>query len=347
MKILFFFTYNRSFLSNFFVELCESLVNTNNSVKVYSLKKAERCIELDSGLEITILKKRNKILNYFNLFKIIKIERPDVVVSNFSYVNPVVLSSYILGIQHNVIWFHTLKEQMGFSRLKIFIKSKFMNLASAIITNSIELRNEVSKDYGQSENNLYSLPFTTSVCKVEKSEIDFSRELGKVYIGCPGRINRDKNQKLLLDILPILNNPQYIIVFAGSKEEDVIENHFNYQRYKNQIIYLNTLKREEMISFYNEMDVIVLPSGHEAFGLVLIEALAIGKTTLVSKNFGALDYIEDNISNIIFNPENPEELAQKLYHCLAIRKEAEYFKNLYSSNFSLNRVVKDFESIIQ
>src|SRR5690606_17065905 len=79
--------------------------------------------------------------------------------------------------------------------------------------------------------------------------------------------------------------------------------------------FIGLLSAEQMLAFYRKMDVIVLPSLHESFGLVLIEALSLGKPVLVSSRFGALDFVDIGITDMkhfIFNPEDPEELAQKL-----------------------------------
>lgn len=346
MKILIFNTYNRSFLSDFFVELSNSLLKNENSVKIYSFKKDKGYKRLESGLEIKILKKGNKIFNYYTLFHVLKEEQPDVVVSNFSYVNPVVLASKVLGIRNNIIWYHTLREQMQFSKSSIFIKSHFMNLASAIITNSKELKEEIAKDYNQKPDKVYNLPFTTSVTTTKVDNIDLIHKQGSIYIGCPGRLNKDKNQKILLDSLPFINNKNIILVFAGEDEENVLKSHPNYKKYISQIIYLGVLSREKMIGFYNKMDIIVLPSLNEAFGLVYIEALALGKKTLVSNKFGALDYIKEDTGDISFDPKNIEELVDKIQNLLTSNINSNYFKDLYDSNFSMDQIVSSFNKII-
>ena len=42
---------------------------------------------------------------------IIKKEKPDVILSNFSYVNPALLCGKLFGIKKNMAWFHSLNEQ--------------------------------------------------------------------------------------------------------------------------------------------------------------------------------------------------------------------------------------------
>lgn len=301
----------------------------------------------ENGVPVWGEKRGNYLQNYFHIYKIIKRVKPDVVISNFSYANPAVIFGRVLGVEHNIIWFHTLKNQMGFKPSSIYIKSKVMNFASAIITNSKELKSEVINDYYQNSAKVHNLPFTTTITITDKKDISLIKVKDELYIGCPGRLHPDKNQTILLDLLPALNNKNVVLVFAGSNQNNFLQNHKNFHNYADQIIYLGNLSREEMVDFYNKMDVIVLPSFNEAFGLVLIEALASGCNTLVSSRFGALDYIKEDVSSIMFNPHDIEELKYKLEKMLVNKKPPKYFRDLYENNFSLDEISKKILSIIE
>lgn len=347
MKILFFYTYNKSYLSDFFIDICSELAYLGHDVKIISLKKYDSIFVLNSKVTVNIIKKQKRYQNYFILFNIIKNEKPDVVVSNFSYVNPVVLACKLLGVKHNVIWFHTLKSQMNFKMYLAVIKSKFMDIASLVITNSKELKQEVIKEYGQKPQKVCNLPFTTTVSNTDKKNISLNKEIGKIYIGCPGRLHPDKNQDFLIDALLELNNTNFVLVLVGSKQSNFLIEHKNFHIFKNQIVHLGNLSREEMVDFYSKMDLIVLPSLNESFGLVFIEALASGCNTLVSSRFGALDYIKEDISEMVFNPKNLNELKTKIKEALLKEKNSQYFKDLYKDNFSMEEVVKQFILLIE
>lgn len=222
-----------------------------------------------------------------------------------------------------------------------------MDLSSLIITNSNELKQEVIKEYGQKPQKVCNLPFTTTVFNTDKKDISLNKEIGKIYIGCPGRLHPDKNQNFLIDALLELNNKNHVLVLVGSKQSDYLLKHKNYHKYKNQILHLGILSREEMADFYSKMDLVVLPSLNESFGLVFIEALASGCTTLVSSRFGALDYIKEDVSSITFNPKDLNELKTKIKEALLKKKSSQYFKDLYKDNFSMDEVVKQFLSLIE
>lgn len=345
MTIIIFYTRNRGFLSQFYEDLSIRLSLEGHHVYNFSLKTRDH-FETNNEVSLIINKKEGYFKNYYKIYQIIKSVRPDVILSNFSYSNPALLFGKVLGVKHNLIWFHTLINQMNFTPSNIYIKSKFLNLATTIITNSQELKNEVIEKYHQNPIKVKNLPFTTSIISTIKKEISLIKSNEKIYIGCPGRIHPDKNQDLLLDVVYELNNPNLMLVFAGNKQSNFIENHKNYIHLENQIVHLGNLSSEEMVDFYQQMDVIVLPSLNEAFGLVLIEALACGCKTLVSSRFGAVDYIKDDISSITFNPLDKYDLVNKLKEIMVSDKPPQYYKELYDNNFSMDKIVSQFLEIV-
>ena len=79
----------------------------------------------------------------------------------------------------------------------------------------------------------------------------------------------------------------------------------------NQIKLLGALSREEVSKQMRSCDTFVLPSEHETFGVVYIEALACGKPVIGAYNGGAEDIIrEDN--GIIAKKKNVEDLTKAL-----------------------------------
>lgn len=59
-------------------------------------------------------------------------------------------------------------------------------------------------------------------------------------------------------------------------------------------------------------DVFVLPSRHEGFGLVLIEAMAAGLPVIAARTGGAAELVRDGVNGLTFEPDNPQDLAAKL-----------------------------------
>jgi UDP-glucose:(heptosyl)LPS alpha-1,3-glucosyltransferase len=79
-----------------------------------------------------------------------------------------------------------------------------------------------------------------------------------------------------------------------------------------QIIFAGA--QAEVKKFYAAADVFLLPTLHEAFGLVITEAMASALPVVVSKDAGAaIDVIEDDKDGLLLSdPRSPEEVAQKI-----------------------------------
>ncbi len=56
-------------------------------------------------------------------------------------------------------------------------------------------------------------------------------------------------------------------------------------------------------------DLLLLPSLHESFGLVALEAMACGVVPLVTNRGGASEFIQDGINGYLRDPEDYEGMA--------------------------------------
>ena len=68
-------------------------------------------------------------------------------------------------------------------------------------------------------------------------------------------------------------------------------------------------KFAEVIPFYNRMDIFVLPSLYEGFGIVLLEAMASQVPVVATNVDGIKEVIIDRESGILVPPKNPEAIA--------------------------------------
>lgn len=79
----------------------------------------------------------------------------------------------------------------------------------------------------------------------------------------------------------------------------------------NEISFLGFKNREEVRNYLEECDIFVLPSRKETFGVVLIEALSMGKPVIATRCGGPEYFINDKVG-LIVEPDNPVELANAI-----------------------------------
>ncbi|MDO6597697.1 glycosyltransferase family 4 protein [Oceanihabitans sp. 2_MG-2023] len=355
MKILLFHTYNQGYLSSFFHELSVKLIQEGHEVVSFSWKASvsEQIIE---GVKVIVKRKEGYLINYRNVYNVIKKERPEVIVSNFSYVNPALLFGKIFKVKKNIVWFHSLNKQINSSATKIFIKRQFLKLTDAVIANSYLTKKELNKLYHVPEYKIQAIPFWTTISEQKKqpSSISFFKDENVINIGCPGRIAIDKNQKVILEALSTLKHTynKFHLYFAGVGEGlSDLEKQVEILNLTNEVTFLKHLSANDMLHFYKSQDVVVLPSLHEAFGLVFIEAISLGTPVIVSSQFGALSFVNDNnkmFSKFVFNPNSEKDLQEKLKPFLEKKGLTKaFYKALYQDNFNKDLIFKKFLESIQ
>ena len=94
-----------------------------------------------------------------------------------------------------------------------------------------------------------------------------------------------------------LKGKHYSLLFVGSpegKQDEVRERLLNWGIYKKQLRVREFVKsREKMKDLFREVDMVIMPSKSEGFGLVALEALSAGLPILVGSDSGFARAIED------------------------------------------------------
>jgi D-inositol-3-phosphate glycosyltransferase len=80
------------------------------------------------------------------------------------------------------------------------------------------------------------------------------------------------------------------------------------------VTFVGAVEHEKMPTFYNAADICIVPSYHESFGLVAVEALASGTPVVASRVGGLATIVNDGETGYLFDERSPEVLA--LYLCL-------------------------------
>jgi glycosyltransferase involved in cell wall biosynthesis len=67
--------------------------------------------------------------------------------------------------------------------------------------------------------------------------------------------------------------------------------------------------RADVEAIYAALDVMVMPSRHEGFGIAFIEAMAMGVPVVGARVVGSVDAVQDGITGLLVSPDNPAALA--------------------------------------
>jgi len=103
--------------------------------------------------------------------------------------------------------------------------------------------------------------------------------------------------------------------------------------------------------YYASADIAVFPSnGGESFGIVLLEAMASGRAVVLAGNNPGYHSVMEPQPELLFDPTNPAELADKLRTYLlnpALRQQSADWGEAYTAEFDVNTVGRRLEAVYQ
>lgn len=92
---------------------------------------------------------------------------------------------------------------------------------------------------------------------------------------------------------------------------------------KGKIVFVG--RRDNVESYYGAADLLALPAVQEAFGNVVLEALASGLAVVVSQAVGAVEILKGRLAEgIVAHTEDPEEIAAKLWAMLERSRNSDF-----------------------
>lgn len=132
------------------------------------------------------------------------------------------------------------------------------------------------------------------------------------YFLYSGRLYNFKGVRTLVETISTLPKEiQFHIVGKGPMEEE-LKKYCKVNKLEN-VKFLGFLSQEQLMEEYSNCIATIVPSiCFEIFGLIVIETMAFGKPVIVS-DIGALpEIIKNNETGLIFKPENPKDLKEKI-----------------------------------
>ena len=76
--------------------------------------------------------------------------------------------------------------------------------------------------------------------------------------------------------------------------------------------WLGFVSYEKLGGYYQASDALILPSLEDTWGMVVLEAMSLGKPVLCSKHAGAKEMVQDGVNGFVFDPNDPPELADRM-----------------------------------
>ncbi|WP_204106283.1 MULTISPECIES: glycosyltransferase family 4 protein [Spirulina sp. CCY15215] len=135
-----------------------------------------------------------------------------------------------------------------------------------------------------------------------------------------GRITQRKGLKTLLKACGKLRSrgyDNYTLLIVGTGDQKVeLEQLIAEEKIKDRIRWEGWVEYGRLGAYFQQSDVFVFPTYEDVWGMVVPEAMVFGKPILCSKGAAAAELIVEGENGYIFDPLDPEELAEKMQYFL-------------------------------
>lgn len=168
----------------------------------------------------------------------------------------------------------------------------------------------------------HELPFGVDIGGLQPNDKTANQTLKLLFVGGLDQAHHFKGIEVLLRALEKLEDQDWSLDIIGSGNL--------LSQYQEQATHMGLGEKvkflgrvEDLRQHYQSADVFVLPSTarNEAFGLVLIEAMASGTAVIASALPGVRRVFEDGVQGFLVQPNNADDLAQKISYAIAHRDE--------------------------
>ncbi len=329
-------------------------------------KKGEFLDEVPKDVEVISLKKGFhkyglQWLIFMPLARILKKEKPDVIVSFMWYPNLIVSVAKLLSkARAKVILSERISLSFSFGFIGDLLRALGMRLfyrkADAIIVNSMAMIKELQE---RLQINKEKIKVIYNPVDIEKIELMSKEKVNHPWFreGIPviiaiGRLTAQKGFNYLIDALRILAdrgvNCRLCIIGEGEDREKL----------QDQAVRLGIQERVAFLGFQNNpykylsrASVFVLSSLYEGFPNALLEAMALGVPSVASRcPTGPEELITDGVNGILVPPADSKALAEAIERLILnedLRKKLGSSAKKRAEEFDVKKIIREFERVLE
>ena len=175
-----------------------------------------------------------------------------------------------------------------------------------------------------------------------------------LFVGALDKAHYFKGVEYLLSSLKLVLDQKKVNPFLVIVGEGELKNHYYKLSQKlgieANVRFVGKLDDKKLVEYYKLSDLVILPSINkgEAFGLVLVEAMALSKPVIASNLPGVRTVVDDGINGFLVEPQNANELSSKI-QCMfkekkILKKMGKNGRKKVEEKYSWKNIVKKLEN---
>jgi glycosyltransferase involved in cell wall biosynthesis len=282
------------------------------------------------------------IFNLFKIIKFIRVSAPDIVHTHLfgaDFYGRICARlagvKKIISTEQNLNW-----NESWFKKIAKFFTAK---LAVKIVAASGAIKKYLIEQEGVPAEKIAVIYNGVEIEKYLNNRRDYSNVL---RIGSVGRLTKQKGFDYLVRAAADIPKVEFVIAGTG-EEENILQEEINKLGLSGRVKLIGVQK--DVSGFLKTLDIFVLPSRWEGFGIVILEAGLSGLPVIASRLDGILEIISDGQDGLLFEPDQVGDLTDKLKKLLINNEERAYLgKNLQQKvkdKFDIKKIVRQYEEL--
>ncbi len=229
----------------------------------------------------------------------------------------------------HVTTFHTLAKAKLNARagesesdLRVRVEETIMKEADAVVVSTEQEMRDLARLYGSPVHNVSVVPAGVDTEAFRPTDqYEARRDLGlteRNIVLYVGRIEPLKGLDILIGALAYIEDIPDIrlVVVGGSPGTDDEMGRLKALSRElgvaDHVTFTGAVNHAQLPQYYNAADVFVLPSYHESFGLVALEAMACGTPVVASRVGGLTSFVSDGVTGYLIPWHCPEPFARRI-----------------------------------
>ncbi|EGK90452.1 glycosyltransferase family 1 protein [Microcoleus vaginatus PCC 9802] len=206
------------------------------------------------------------------------------------------------------------------SSFRTFVRRILVRFADAFVANSNAGKKYLMEVLNVPEEKIFTRTYLVPDAGALLKRLDQTQQpnlqLKRPIFLYVGRITARKGIKTLLEACAILKNQGYVdysllIIGKGDQREE-LEAFIKKCDFEEQVTWAGWVEYGNLGAYFQQADIFVFPTFEDVWGMVVPEAMVLGKAVLCSNGAASCELIMSGENGYIFDPNSAQELADQM-----------------------------------
>jgi len=308
-------------------------------------------------LSISIIKQHRHHYDFFNAFLLYKALKKNAIEHLiFRATFDMSIAASIRFLSRGRIKTHYFMEMAFEKNKRHFFRTWRYSFFNSWICPLVYLKEQVLINSNFPEKKILLIPSGIDLKEFKPAnKVEAREKLGlpneQKIIGLIGRFESKKGQMLALEAMKYVTT-DFLLLLVGEETLDQKSNYLNELKH-----YIRKKKLEDKVQFlnftqspalvFNAIDWTLMASDSETFGMVTLESMACETPVIGSDSGGTKSLLNEGKLGILFEPKNPQDLAEKLNYVLTTPSLISKSQLVASAQtFDYNLICEKIENLI-